>query len=112
MSYIGDKVEAFNGQTVTAASIIGELNQIRFLLSEERALVYNYNLNKWATFENHGGQSSVVIENDYWYLREDGAIYQENRSSFSDASSPIKLRFETGWTSPAELQGFARNLEV
>lgn len=108
MAYTGDRVEAYNGDTVTAASIVGELNQVRFIMSENRALVYNYNLNLWATFENHGGQSSIVIGNDYWYLREDGAIYQENRATFSDASAPIKLRIETGWLSPAELQGYAR----
>lgn len=108
LSYIGARVEAFNDSTVTSAQIVGELNQIRFLLSESRALVYNYNLDKWATFENHGGLSSIVIGNDYYYLREDGSLYKENRTSFSDAASAIKFRLETGWLSMSELQGFAR----
>lgn len=108
MNYIGDKVEAYNGDTVTAASIVGDLNQVRFLLSNTRALVYNYNLNRWATFENHGGTSSVVIGNQYYYLRTDGSIYAENRSTFSDVSAPIKLKMETGWMGITELQGFQR----
>lgn len=108
MQYVGDRMEAYNGETVTAASIVGELNQVRFLLQDETALVYNYNLNMWGTFENHGGQSSVVIGDDYYYLRPDGSIYKENPETFSDNSSPIKMRFETGWLSPSELQGYAR----
>jgi len=106
--YIGDKIEAYNSSTITSAEVVGELNQIRFTTSEEIALVYNYNLNRWATFTNHGARSSVVIENDYYYLREDGDIYKENRTLFSDASSPIKMRVQTGWLSFNNLQGFQR----
>lgn len=108
VQYVGDRVEAFNSQTITSAQIVGELNQVRFITNESRALVFNYNLNKWATFENHGGLSSTVIENDYYYVRENSAIYKEDRESFSDASSTIKLKFETGWLSLAEMQGFQR----
>lgn len=108
MQYAGSMVEIYNDQTVTGASIVGKLNQIRFLLSENRALVYNYNLNRWATFENHGGISSVTINDQYFYLREDGALYKENVNSFSDASSPIRFKIETGWLSFGELQGFSR----
>lgn len=108
LQYVGDKVEAFNGATTTSAQIVGELNQVRFLLFEQRALVYNYNLGRWATFENHGGLSSITINNDYYYLRPDGTLYKENRNSYADNSSPIKFKIETGWLTMAELQGFQR----
>jgi hypothetical protein len=108
LEYIGARVEEFNRNKITAVDIVGELNQIRFLLSEEKALVYNYNLDKWATFNNHGGLSSVVIENDYYYVREDGAIYKENRNTFSDASSTIPIKLETGWINFADAQSYLR----
>ena len=108
LQYIGARVEEFNAATVTSALVIGKLNQVRFTLSEDRALVYNYALDRWATFENHGARSAVVIGDDYYYLREDGALYKENTTAFSDASSPIKMRVETGWLSLTELQGFQR----
>lgn len=108
MQYIGDRVEAYNDQTVTSAAVVGELNQVRFTLSSQRTLVFNYNLNRWATFENHGGLSSVAIDSDYFYLREDGSLYKENSDSFSDASSPIRFKIETGWLSLVELQGVQR----
>lgn len=108
LEYVGARAEEFNSATVTSAQIVGELNQVRFTLSESRALVYNYQLDKWATFENHGALSAVVIGNDYYYLREDGSLYKENRTSFSDAGSAIKMKIETGWMSLVDLQGFQR----
>lgn len=108
LAYTGAGVELFNSDTVTSASIVGDLNQVRFLLSSTRALVYNYDLNRWATFENHGGLSSVAINRDYYYLRPDGVVYKENRESFADNSSPIKMRMQTSWLTLAELQGYQR----
>jgi hypothetical protein len=107
-TYVGNRVEAFNDRTITSAQIVGELNQVRFICSESLALVYNYNLDKWATFTNHGGKSSITIGNDYYYLREDGVLYKENRTSFSDAGSPIKMRIESGWLTLSEIQGYQR----
>ena len=108
MQYTGAKAEGFNEQTISSAQIVGELNQVRFLTTDERALVYNYNLDRWATFENHGGISSVTIENDYFYIREDGTLFKENRTSFGDNASPIKMRIESGWMNVAGLQNFQR----
>jgi len=108
LTYIGAMVELYNPQTVTSGVVVGELNQVRFTLSETRSLVYNYNLARWATFENAGGISAVTIGNDYYYLREDGALYKENRTSFGDASSPIRFKIETGWLSLVALQGIQR----
>ncbi len=108
VSYIGAAVEEFNDLTITSAEIIPDFNQVRFLTNDGHTLVYNFQLNLWATFTNHEGQSAIVIDDDYYYLRKDGAIYQENKTSFSDAGSPIKLRLETVWLSFAGLQGFQR----
>lgn len=108
LEYIGARVEKYNPQVIKGSAIVGELNQVRFILENDRALVYNYNLDRWATFENHGGLSCISVLNDFYYLREDGALYKENRTLFSDASSPIKLKLETGWMSLTELQGIMR----
>lgn len=106
--YIGARVEVYNSKEVSSAQIVGDVNQIRFTLTEDRALVYNYELDRWGTFENHGALSAVAVDSDYYYLREDGALYKENPDSFSDASSPIRMRIETGWLYLADLQGYQR----
>jgi hypothetical protein len=108
LEYVGARVEGYNSEIITSAQVVGELNQIRFTLDTDLALVYNYQLDKWATFDNHGARSAIVIGNDYYYLREDGVLYKEDRSTFADAGSPIKMKIETGWMSFSELQGIQR----
>jgi hypothetical protein len=108
LEYIGAPVEEFNGLTITGSDVVGELNQVRFTTSDGDCLVYNYVFKFWATFTNHMALSAVVIGNDYYYLRRNGALYKENRLSYSDAGTPIKMRLEIGWISFAVLQGFSR----
>lgn len=112
LNYVGARVEEFNDQTVTSAQVVGELNQIRYTLDTDRTLVYNYNVDRWGTFENHGAKSSVVVGNDYYYIREDDEIWKEDRQSFSDAGSPISSKLETGWMQLTEIQGFQRVYKI
>lgn len=108
LSYVGSPVELFNNLTVTSAKVVGELNQVRFTTLDGDCLVYNYVYKFWATFTNHRAKSAEVIDNDYYYLRLDNALYKENRTSFADAGVPIKMRLEIGWISFQTLQGYAR----
>lgn len=108
LSYIGAPVEAFNKLTISSAKVVGELNQVRFTTIDGDCLVYNYVYKFWATFTNHKAKSAEVLGNQYYYLRTDNELYKENRSNFSDAGVPIKMRMEIGWISFNTLQGFGR----
>lgn len=108
LSYIGSPVEEFNGLTISSAKVVGELNQVRFTTLDGDCLVYNYVYKFWATFTNHKAKSAETIGNNYYYLRINNELYKENRSSFSDAGVPIKMRLGIGWISFAGLQGFSR----
>lgn len=108
LSYIGAPVEKFNGLTITSAKVVAELNQVRFTAIDGDCLVYNYEYGLWSTFTNHRAKSAEVVGNDYYYLRTNNDLYKENRTSFSDAGVPIKMRVEIGWISFTILQGYAR----
>ena len=108
LDYIGDRVEEYNNLSITSAKVVGKQNQVRFTTSDGDCLVYNYQLNKWCTFDNHRGLSAETIGDDYYYLRTDGELFQENPTSFSDNGSAISMSLETGWMSMAQLQGFMR----
>jgi hypothetical protein len=108
LSYIGAPVEAFNGLTISSAKVVGELNQVRFTTIDGDCLVYNYVYQFWATFTNHRAKSAEILGNNYYYLRTNNELYKENRSTFSDAGVPIKMRLEIGWISFNTLQGFGR----
>lgn len=111
MTYIGDRVEEFNSLTITSAQIVADKNQVRFTTSNGPCLVYNYELNQWATFTNHAAQSAKVVDSQYYYLRQDSSLFAES-SSYADNGVPIRMTVETGWLSFAGLQGLMRTYKL
>lgn len=113
--YIGAPVEAFNGLNVISAILLEKSNEVRFLLSDNAtALVWNYELNEWSTFTNHGGVDAALwaSTNGYVYLKSDGTLMQETAGIYTDAGVDIHMRMKTGWIKVAGLQGFQRARRV
>lgn len=108
LTYIGANVEEFNNLKLSSAVVVPEENQVRFTSEDGEALVYNYFANQWAAFTNHRALSAVNIGFDYYYLKFDGTLLQENEAVFTDNGSPINMNLETGWISFAGVQGFQR----
>jgi hypothetical protein len=107
-SYIGAEVEAYNQYTVTAASLIPDANQVRFLTNNDYCLTFDTFFKKWSIFDNHGGKDSEVIRGQYVYLRQNEDLVYKQDSSFLDNGEPISLEIDTGWLSFAGVQGFQR----
>ena len=107
VTYVGAPVEAFNNLTITSAKTVQTKNTVRFATIEGTTLVYNYYLEKWSTFSNMPSYDAEVIYGVYYYLRTNGAIYQET-DSFDDNGTEIPLSLTTGWISFAGVQGLQR----
>lgn len=108
LEYIGDKVESYNNLTITSAKVVGELNQVRFSTSDGDCLVYNYYKKQWGTYDNHRALSAEVLNNDYYYVRNNQELFKENRTSFGDNGVPINMVIETGWITVGQIQSFGR----
>ena len=109
--YIGAEVEAYNGLTITSAELIQNENQIRYLTSDGRCLVYDYFYGKWATWTNHQGQGATIWQGgggDYVYLRSDGRIFQQSATSYKDDNDPVEMSLTTSWVKTNGIQGFQR----
>ena len=108
--YIGAEVEAYNDLTITSAELIQNENQIRYLTSDGRCLVYDYFYGKWATWTNHEGQGATIwnATGDYVYLRSDGRIFQQSSSSYKDDNDPVEMSLTTSWVKTGGIQGFQR----
>ena len=108
--YIGAEVEAYNGLTITSAELIQNENQIRYLTSDGRCLVYDYFYGKWSTWTNHSGFGATIwnATGDYVYLRSDGRIFQQSSSSYKDDNDPIEMSLTTSWVKTNGIQGFQR----
>ena len=110
LQYIGAPVEDFMNLTFTKSEAVIKHNEIRFLTSDGVTLVFNYFLGLWTSFDNHQGISSRIINEDYYYINNEGAkplIYKEN-TTFVDNGSPVNMSFETGWMSFGGVQGYQR----
>lgn len=108
VSYIGAQVEAYNSNTTIAATLVPNTTQIRIILDNGIALVYDYLVGQWSTFTNHNAVSAFVWNGAYSYLRSNGQVLNESSSSYSDNGTFYALKFTTNWLEFAGVQGFQR----
>lgn len=108
IDYIGANVENFNPETVLSAINVPETTQIRFTLTTNETLMYDYYYNQWGTFEGLDGISSCIYNGLHTYLNAAGTVMQEDPASYADGANPVLLGFTTAWISLAGLQGFER----
>lgn len=108
VSYIGSEVEAYNQYTVNSAQLIANVNQVRFILSNGMALVFDYLVGQWSVFTNHSGISSCIYQNNFTYLSAAGSIFEETPGVYTDAGSAISLSLVTSWLQLANIQGYQR----
>ncbi len=107
-SYIGAPVEDFNQFEVQSALNVPGTNQVRFTLSNDVTLMYDYYFNQWGTFHGIPAISSIIYQNLHTFMNSSGQIYQETPGLYLDGSSPVLMSFVTGWINPAGLQGYQR----
>lgn len=109
VQYIGADVEAYNSYNITSATLMDDVNQVRFLTDNGIALVYDYFFGQWSIFTNHGGQGATLWKgNAYAYVKPTGYVFIENQSTYNDAGVYYSLRIGTSWLKLNGLQGFQR----
>ncbi|MGD0455915.1 MAG: hypothetical protein ABSB69_20195, partial [Solirubrobacteraceae bacterium] len=94
-SYIGAPVEAFNSATVNSATAIPGTNQVRFTISTDQTLMYDYYYQQWGTFVGVPGISGTIYQNLHTYLTASGAVAQETPGQYLDNGNPVLLSFTT-----------------
>lgn len=107
VEYIGMDVEAYNAQVITSAVRLPNLSQIRFQCASGLTLVYDYILNRWATFSNHSGLGAVIWQSTYCYVTG-GNVLQETAGFYLDVSTPFAPLLETSFLNVGDVQGFMR----
>lgn len=112
--YIGAAVEDFNAYTVRGAKLIPTQNQVRFILSNGTALVYDYfwtdesGIGQWAVFSNIAATSDVLFGGLHTYTTSAGQVFRESAGAYLDGATGINTSFKTGPLNLAGLQGYER----
>lgn len=118
-NYIGAGVETFNSSSCLRAMTREDLNECRFLLSDNATiLVYNYFFKQWSTIQTSATDMTEV--NGTFYLSSNtpsvGALIgQETVGTFTDAllnPTGIPFNIQTGWCALNQLQGCQRIYRV
>lgn len=107
-TYIGSPVEAYNGYTVQSAQSIPTTNQVRFILTNNLTLMYDYFVQQWGTHSNIQAISGTLYQSYQTYLNSFGQVYQETPGQFTDGATPVLMSFTTAWINLSGLQGFER----
>lgn len=108
LTYIGAPVEDFNTYTITASVCNPQSTEVIFTTVEGTALVYNYYFKQWSTWTNHYARDITVFNDCLTYINPNGQVYMQNRSKYTDGSTPILLSFTLPNLSFASIQGFQR----
>lgn len=111
IKYIGDMVESYNSNNVTSAKLIPNSTRVVFTLDSGVALVWDYYQRQWSVFTNIDATDSIIFQNLFTYLSQNGArgfILQETPNNYSDNGNPILMSLTTSWLSIAGLQGYER----
>lgn len=107
-NYIGAPVEKYNSATVMSATAVPGTTQVRFVLSNNITLMYDYFFNQWATHTNILAISATLYQGAHTYLNSLGQVFQETLGTYLDGSEPVLMGLTTSWINIAGLQGYER----
>lgn len=107
-TYIGADVAGFNQYAVLSALSIPGTNQVRFTMSNDQTLMYDYYYNQWGVFQGIAGISSTLFEGMHTFIDQYGRAFQEEIDTYLDGSRPVLMSFVTSWFNLAGLQGYER----
>lgn len=107
VQYIGADVEDFNSFNITSATLVDDLNEVRFTTQEGTTLVYHYLTRQWSTFEHKtniedlsvalGRTFGTLWENEWTYLALNGRGVKENKTKFKDGALFYPMQLESAW---------------
>lgn len=108
VKYIGDRVEGFNDLTISGGAVAPDTNQARFVTSDGRALVYDYEFDQWSTFTNYEAVDCDAWGGSFVHLKDDGRVFREDTSRYTDGVDAVEMRAVSGWLQVSDLQGYQR----
>lgn len=109
LSFIGKPIEDTLGTTVVqSAVLVASQNQVRFLLGNSAALVFDYRVGMWSTWTDFPALDACMWNGSYTRIGATSTSSRENTTLYTDLSVRVALEMVTAWIKLAGLQGFQR----
>jgi hypothetical protein len=108
VEYVGAPVEAFNSLTITSATLLDKVNQVRFTTADGTCLTYDYFHNRWSTRVNVEAVDGLLYQDNFTFLKSNGVVWKQGASVWSDNGAYIPMKLESSWVQFANVQGYQR----
>lgn len=105
---IGVNVQDYNGLVVSSATLIADINQVRFTTIDGVTLVYDYYYQQWGVYDFYEAYDSIIWQEQFMLLRTSGGVYSEDKSLYRDDGRSIQISATMGWLAFAGIGGFQR----
>lgn len=108
--HVGSQIEdTLDAGTINKAIVLPSLFEVRFLLDNNKLLVYNYEFNKWNIHTGFSNLSDMETRNNKTYLlQSNGIVLEETDGTFTDNGSIYSLKMTTGWISLGQINQLKR----
>lgn len=111
-SYVGAPVEEWKDETVTAAVLVADANEVRFTTAEGPTLVYDYFVGQWSVWSTFGADDAVVWRKSFVAIKRRtnaaALVVQEQKGFFLDIDQSYSLQIGLSWAAFAGVQGLQR----
>jgi len=107
ISYIGADVEEHNGENITGAVLMKNINQIRFTTENGVCLVYDYFFRQWSWYTNHQANGSTFWNGEYVRVNNSAQVFV-SKNDRDDDGAFIQQKIKTNWLKVQGIQDFAR----
>ena len=112
VSYVGADVEQWNDLSITSATVIDDLNQVRFTTAEGRCLVYDLFFKQWSTFTNIDAIDSKNWQGKFIFLKSSAEVWRETKGSYVDNGQPIITSYVLSLMQFGQIQGLQRIYKI
>lgn len=111
LTWIGEAVkDSLGDATILAATVVPEATEVRFLLDTGGALVWDYRVGSWSTWDNVPGAHATTWRGKWARLLSSGTVeYDSDGYDAPDTDDRPVLSITTAWIKLAQgLQGYQR----
>lgn len=112
IAYVGAGVDTYNSLTVTGACSLDDDEQVRFVTSEGRTLVYHYGfadeqgVGRWTTFTNQPAVDCIAWNGKFVFIKSDGTVVEETVGAYTDpGGTSIAAKVRLCWLNLTQFFG-------
>ncbi len=115
LSYIGAPVEGYNTYSISAAVLLASQNLVVFTTSDGPALVYDYSVGQWCTWDNHTAVDALEHDDGatsygprLYHVTSAGVVRAMTPGGYYDDDTVPSLSFTTAWYQLGGQNGYQR----